>query len=204
MTVTYPLAWPSAARIIESKLWISRNQVPVPAINRRLQVHTRIGARWVGTVTFSAMTATEVADILGFFDALDGLVGSFTFPHPDFDSIQGNAPNNTGQIAGADQTGREINTDLWSASVSNLFKRGDVIQIGEKLKRVVETVASDGGGLATLTVDPGFYSAPADNERIITLNPEATFQLQVSDVGQILANHNRIHQLSVPIQEVLP
>lgn len=204
MTVTYPLTWPSAARIIESKLWISRNQVPVPAINRILQVEDRIGHRWVGTITFSAMLPEEFADISGFFDALNGMEGTFTFPHPDFTAIFGNAPNNTGRIKGASQTGKEIITDGWGISVSDLFKRGDIIQVGTKIKKNVEAIDSDGLGEATLTVSPPFATAPADNELITTINPAGTFQLQTSNVGQILANENRIHQLTVPIQEVLP
>jgi len=80
------------------------------------------------------------------------------------------AGGGTPLVAGASQTGESLNTDGWSASVTNVVRAGDVLKIAglTPLFRVVEDASSNGLGAATIKINPPIPagSSPADNAAI--------------------------------------
>ena len=73
-------------------------------------------------------------------------------------------------VAGASQTGESLNTDGWSASVTNVVRAGDVLKIAglTPLYRVTVDANSDALGAATIKINPPIPvgSSPADNAAI--------------------------------------
>jgi len=86
----------------------------------------------------------------------------------------GKAPNGTGGgtplINGASQTGISINTDGWTATVTNVVRAGDVIRISglSPLYLITSDSNSNGAGQSVITIDPPIVtgSSPADNAPI--------------------------------------
>ena len=202
MAISYPLALPGSPAPESAEFYIERNQVAIEGFSRQVQVQKNPGDRWIGKITLPVMTAAQAADWLGFFDALDGLVGSFTMRHPDYQSALGNVGTDTGLVRGAGQQGTTLLTDGWAASTTDLFKRGDMIQVGDKLKRVTANATSDASGIATLELAPAFYSSPADNAVITPVNPTGIFRLSEGFVVP-QSDSLRNHRFSFAFEEVL-
>ncbi|WCL55091.1 hypothetical protein [Gimibacter soli] len=184
MSIIYPLVMPSSPTPSAVELYIDRNQTKTESYSRLLQVQRAPGDRWTGKLTMPPMTKAQATDWLGFFDALDGFVGTFWMPHPDFTVASGGAGGiASGRVKGAGQLGARIVTDGWGANVAGLLRRGDVIQIGNHLHRVTKDVGSDSGGNATLDIAPAIYTAPADNSAVVTDGPKGLFRLAAGFVA---------------------
>jgi len=203
MAITYPLAMPASPAPADAELYIERNQAKIYSFSKLMHVQRNPGDRWIGKLTLPLLSRNQAADWLGFFDALDGHIGHFKMPHPDFTEIRGSAGHEQGMINGAGQLGSTVLTSGWAASSSNLFRRGDMIEIGNKLKRVVSDVSSDISGNATLEVAPIFYSAPSNGTTIRTINPGGLFRLSEGFV-QPSSDMMRHHTISFAVEELLP
>jgi len=203
MAITYPLDMPISPAPTDAELYIERNQAKIYSFSKLMHVQRNPGDRWIGKITLPLLNAVQAAEWLGFFDALDGYIGNFKMAHPDFSYIQGAAGNNQGAINGGSQTGTSISTSGWGLSVPNLFKRGDVVEVANKMKRIVADASSDAAGNAALEVAPAFYSAPANGATITTLNPGGLFRLSEGFV-QPTSDLMRRHTLSFAIEELLP
>lgn len=203
MAISYPLTMPLVPAPVSARMYIERNQVKSESAARLQQVQKNPGDRWVGTITLPLMTVTEAADWLGFFDALDGFVGTFTMRHPDYQAIAGQALNNTGRVKGASQSGNILLTDSWPINEPDLFKRGDVTTIGDKLRRITQSVGSDALGEATLDLSHPLYTAPADNTLIVTSSPTGIFRLTDGFVAPE-SDAMRNHAFSFAFYEALP
>lgn len=90
---------------------------------------------------------------------------AFDIVHPDYATPRG-AGGGTPLVAGASQTGTNLNTDGWPATTT-VLRRGDLFTIGGLIPvySVTADVVSDGAGLATLPINPPIYAggSPADN-----------------------------------------
>lgn len=110
-------------------------------------------------------------------------------------------------VVGAGQSGASINTDGWTASVTGVLKRGDVItfasvdQVNPQSRQsvgalqdfvVTADVNSDGTGLATIPIDPPITTSgalqtvtasPADNAVILIFGSATASASKVSPTG---------------------
>ena len=108
-----------------------------------------------------------LAQIMNFYNRQTSLdVG-----HQNFTTTLG-AGGGTPLIAGASQTGANINTDGWPATTL-ILKVGDLVSwftTGPTLVYdVTADVNSDGGGLATLPVGPNVFAgaSPGNNDAVV-------------------------------------
>ncbi|WP_308908972.1 hypothetical protein [Pseudokordiimonas caeni] len=203
MSINYPLIMPSSPTPSAVELYIDRNQTKTESYSRLPQVQRAPGDRWTGKLTMPPMTSAQAADWLGFFDALDGFVGTFWMPHPDFIVARGAAGGiATGRVKGAGQLGSSIATDGWGANVAGLFRRGDVVQIGNHLHRITKDAVSDAGGNATLDIAPAIYTAPADNSAIVTAGPKGLFRLAAGFVVPT-SDHMNLFTFSFAVEGAL-
>ena len=201
MSFSYPLSMPETPKPVEADLYIERNQTVVEGFSRNKQVQRAPGDRWIGKITLPMMGKATAQDWLGFFDALDGFVGSFYLSHPDFTEVSGTARGTTGSVTGENQ-GSSVQTSGWSANQTGLFRRGDMIQVGETLKRIVEDADSDASGDATLKIMPVLYKKTSGDEDVVTENPQGIFRLSdgfVQPSSDLLGNHS----FSFAVEEVL-
>src|SRR3954463_10292223 len=115
--------------------------------------------------------------------SLDGPVGTFYLGDTAWKTPRGTATG-TPLVNGASQTGEDLATDGWTASVTGILKAGDWIQLGTgssaRLYMVMVDANSNGSGQATLTIRPKLRSSPGDNSAIVTNSPVGVFRLAVA------------------------
>ena len=107
----------------------------------------------------------------------------------------GKAANGTGSattplVNGADQSGTSLITDAWSgAGPTTRMKPGDCFTVVglDVLFRVTATVVSDGGGNATIAIEPPIVAGSSpDNNAALTI-ASATLTAVVLDYGSAAA-----------------
>ncbi|WP_374764260.1 hypothetical protein [Yunchengibacter salinarum] len=201
--MTTPLTLPASPAPSHVRLHVVRNQTKVENHSRIAQIQRAPGDRWEGTVTLPPMSADMAADWLGFFDALDGYRGQFRMGHPDHTHIRGSAPDGVGQVDGDGQRGPLIATRGWPADRVALFRRGDLVEIDGRLKRITADVASDGAGRAVVPLAPGFMLSPPDGGAVITTGATGLFRLADGGV-QPESDALRHVRVTIAVEEVLP
>jgi len=200
MSISYPRAFPTVTGVARCDMHIRRSHIDNQSLSGFRNTTKLPRDRWTCVVTLPPLSLVQAQEWLGWLDSLDGVVGTFTMGSADFTSITGNAPNSTGRVAGASQTGSTITTDGWSTGVTDLFKAGDIISFGGQLKRVLVDTDSDGSGNATIEVAPPVYEAVADNALITTVSPTGTFRL-MDGTYNVSSNENKIHTISFAVEE---
>jgi hypothetical protein len=114
--------------------------------------------------------------------ALRGRFGTFYAYDPDARTPRG-AASGTPIVSGASQTGNSLVTSGWTTDVTGILKAGDYIEVGARYYMVVEDANSDGGGAATLSVEPHLRESPGDTVSIVTTNPKVTMRLSGNEVS---------------------
>ena len=202
MSIIADVAMPTSPAPAEAELYVERNQSKIYSFSKLLHIQKNLGDRWIGKITLPVLNLDQAAEWLGFFDALDGYVGKFRLPHPDFTEIRGHASNGQGRISGAGQLGTQINTSGWGSNMINLFRRGDIIEVDNRMKRITADASSDSGGSAILNIAPAFYTAPSNNASIRTVNAGGVFQLSEGFVAPT-SDALRLHTISFAVEEAL-
>jgi hypothetical protein len=198
-----PIEPPQTPAPISSEFYIERNQIKTESFSKISQIQSNPGDRWTGKITLPPLSADQAAEWLGFFDALDGFIGAFWLKHPDYSNIRGSVHGETGNIFGQNQRGTSLSTDGWTPNLSGAFRRGDMIQVGDKLKRVVEDADTDSSGRALLKIAPKIFNPLPGNSPIITSNPRGIFRLRDGFVAPT-SDEARRHTISFAVEEVLP
>ena len=95
-------------------------------------------------------------------------------------------------VNGASQTGDELIIDGIPTSGSDYLKAGDYIQLGSgataTLHKVLEDVAIDGSGGATLNLWPGIRTAPSDNATVTVSAAKGVFRLAANETSWDINN----------------
>jgi hypothetical protein len=138
------------------------------------QTRSRGGAqRWAIEAAYPPnLTRAELAPIFAFAIAQRGQYEIFTLIPPALWSTARGVHTGAPKVLLAGQTGRTINTDGWSASVSGILLRGDFVKFSghDKIYMVTADANSDASGTAALTIEPALIVSPADNESLIVEN----------------------------------
>jgi len=135
------------------------------------QVRSRGCHRWKIEGELPTLTESQFRDFHGFIVAQRGQYETFTFNLPVIESARGSAPG-TPLVKGADQTGRSVITDGWTASQTGILLRGDFIKFDgdNKVYMVTADADSDASGESTISIEPALFTSPADNAVITTDN----------------------------------
>lgn len=181
MAIVYPLttpASPDAARVSMAPNSAVAVSISPFTFSRQVQEHQ--GQRWVLTVELPAMERANAEAWITFLLSLNGQAGTFLYGPPESRTPQGVA---TGAplVNGAAQTGQDLITNGWTAGVTGILLKGDMIQLGTgvdaHLHKVLEDVNSDGGGSATLTLWPNLRESPVDASAIAVSSAKGLFAL---------------------------
>jgi hypothetical protein len=106
-----------------------------------------------------------------------------TIQHPSRKTLLG-IGTGTPKVKGANQTGRSLVTDGWTATQTGILKAGDLITLAS-WPWVLEVPAdcnSDGSGNATIPINPGILAgwSPADNADLVVTNA-AVFTVLIAE-----------------------
>ncbi len=203
MAVSYPLTIPPSPGFGRARFELVSNVAVFESpLSRVEQVLERDGARWSAVFTVATMRrGADTGAWTAFFSSLRGRRGTFNGYDPLATSPRGSA-GGTPLVKGAGQTGNSLITDGWPANQSGVLLKGDYIQVNARFHMVVEDADSDGGGNATLEIEPKVRESPPDNAAITTTNPKVKMRLIDNRVGwdEALA---QIYGFSFAAMEVL-
>ncbi len=137
------------------------------------QVYVWPGQRWRVVLKMPSMTVEDGLAWQAFFGDLNGIAGTFWVHDPAFvrtDEIDFGTP----EVAGAHAAGVAILTRGWNANQRVLHK-GQKIEIGGRLRQVLDDVYSDLDGNASLRCWPQCRTL-ADGQAIEWQNPKGVFR----------------------------
>jgi len=147
-------------------------------LERQVQRHP--GQIWALDVEYAPLARADAEDLIGALCSLNGREGTFLFGDSANKTPRGLATG-TPLVNGASQTGEDLATDGWTASLAGILKAGDWIGIGSgstsRLYKVLVDATSNASGAATLTLWPRVKTAWADNAAISTSYPQGIFAL---------------------------
>lgn len=172
-TLTFPTDIP--IRRVEWSLR-SRTQSFTSPLSGATQTVELPGAVWSATVVFENLTIAQARKLQAFLVRLRGQSGRFRLADPTLAAPQGTALG-TPVVSGAGQTGGTLYVSGMTANQTKAFAAGDYIGIGDELKMVVVDAASDGSGLATLTIEPPIRVSPANGSTVDTTAPTCIMRL---------------------------
>ncbi len=184
MAITFPVTLPSTPAIESVRLTpvsvVAASRSPF-TLDRQTQVHQ--GKQWFIEVQWPTMSRAEAEPLLGARASLNGKEGSFLIGDPAAATPLGSAKDTPGTplIAGASQTGQDINFDGGPNNATNYLKVGDMVSLGtglaSRLFKVLVDASTDGSGLFTLTLWPDVVVAFANNEPLAVSGAEGLFEL---------------------------
>mgnify|MGYP003637126623 FL=1 len=204
---TFPLVMPNTPNFIRSEWGIARavaqSQSP---FTYSTQVHKFTGSKWYSTVTLPPMKRSQANEWLAFFMQLNGQFGTFTMGDPDAKAVQGTISNTVAVNADFAVGAYDVTIDGADASESQLFKKGDYVQFNSgatsKLHMIIADVASNGSGVATLTIEPSLSAALSDNATVTYASPKCVMRMTNNELTWS-ANHISLYGVSFSCEEVL-
>ena len=184
MAESYPLSLPTVSGFTQVRL-VARSAVGVATspFSYKEQVYRHPGQRWEAELTIPPLRRESAEEWLSFLMRLRGRFGTFLLGDPLGATPRGSAATAPGtpRVNGADQTGDELVIDGIPTSGDDYLKAGDYIQLGSaataRLYKVLEDVAIDGSGGATLNIWPALRSSPSDDATVTVSNAKGVFRL---------------------------
>lgn len=183
------LTFPSGFKPVEAEFGlVSNTQVFRSPLAGTVQTVELPGSRWRGRYVFSGLSDAQGRELKAFLASLDGHAGRFYYGDPSF-LINGPSGSlgGTPLVAGASQTGRTLDIDGASLSVTDWGKAGDYFQFtntagGREMKMLTADVDTNGSGEATLAFTPAIRVSPADNAALTFTG--ATCQMMLTSPSQ--------------------
>tara|TARA_R110001632_G_scaffold218752_1_gene348092 strand:+ start:767 stop:1399 length:633 start_codon:yes stop_codon:yes gene_type:complete len=206
---TFPLVMPNTPNFIRSEWGIARavaqSQSP---FTYSTQVHKFTGSKWYSTVTLPPMNRSQASEWQSFFMQLHGSFGTFLMGDPDAIAlgVQGTISNTVAVNADFAVGAYDVTIDGADASESQLFKKGDYVQFNSgatsKLHMIIADVASNGSGVATLTIEPSLSAALSNNATVTYASPKCVMRMTNNELTWS-ANHISLYGVSFSCEEVL-
>lgn len=181
MAITYPRTLPTHTGIRS----ITLRAVNVTAVSEsvftlRQQIFKHSGERWEAEVALPAMARAAAEQWLAWLLSMRGREGTFSLGDPLGGTPQGSA-GGTPVVNGASQVGDSVSIDGCTTSQTGWLKAGDYIQLGAgataTLHKVLQDVASNATGQATLDIWPAITTAPGDGATVVTSSAKGVFRL---------------------------
>jgi hypothetical protein len=180
MSTSFPISLPSTGTRSITIRQQSVVAVGVSPYTLERQVQRHQGQIWTLDVEYAPLARTEAEALVAALCSLNGREGTFLFGDSANKTPRGTGAG-TPLVNGASQTGEDLSTDGWTASVSGILKAGDWIGVGSgstsRLYKVLADATSNASGAATLTLWPRVKTAWADNAAIATSFPKGVFAL---------------------------
>ena len=209
MTIVYPRALPALNKFKTSS-WRSNDattRIPSPFTGQS-QVLVWPRQWWSCTMTLVSMLRAEEQAWSSWLRSGRGKSGTFLLGNPQRRTPLGSARlvPGTPLVKGGGQEGGYLAIDGLPLNAPDYLLAGDHIQLGSgaaaRLHEVLENVATNGAGEATLTLWPELRESPADNAPVIVSGAKGVFA-RTSDVVDVPSDTAGISNFSFDVEEVL-
>lgn len=209
MSITYPLEMPSALQF-SARNWRKRDVTSDAASPYTGQSTVIVfEGQWVeATLTLRAQDRKEAQKWNAWLTAQKGHLGTFLLGDPLRYHPLGSARSEPGTplVKGASQTGASLLIDGAPANRAQYLLAGDLIQVTcggvVRLHEVLQDVATNGSGEATLDLWPNLRASPADNAPLTLETPRGTFH-RMSNVTDWQVGSDGISRLVFDCKEYL-
>ncbi|MDE2099251.1 MAG: hypothetical protein KGL39_18500 [Patescibacteria group bacterium] len=152
--------------------------VPSPYVPGQFQTQAWPGAdMWDMTVTMPPLSDALAAEWEGFLAELRGMQNCFQMGDPRRKTPLGRGLGTPQVATGNTVSSTNLITGNWTPSIARLLLRGDLIQVGYRLHKVCETVASDAFGGCTIPIWPSLREVVATGTSVILNNPQGLWRL---------------------------
>jgi hypothetical protein len=182
--------------------WVSDSVAVITSVfTGQTQAQGSTGADLGGMlVTYPPLTASQAAPILAWLMQMRGMSRAVQLTPPEFTGNAGiphGSPVTLGAQAAAATT---LMTSGWTASTNNLLLPYDLIQIGYRLYRVLDTVNSDSFGHASFEIFPSLREDLTSGTAIVTSNPKGLYRL-AANKRNWSADYTKLTNVSFPLVE---
>jgi hypothetical protein len=152
------------------------------------QARTRGAQRWAMRLSYAPLLRSSLAPLFAFLLSMRGQADTFTLVLPTFKTPQGTwggAP----VVNGVGQTGSTVSLLGLTASQAAAAKAGDLLKFAghTKVYMVTADAASDGTGLATVSIQPPLIYTISDGEVITTSNVPFTVAMASDNLDTSLS-----------------
>lgn len=144
--------------------------------SRAVQTQGLPGGTWSTSITWRLAADTEARVMEAWIASLNGREHRALLWNMRRETPRG-VGGGTPLVNGAGQTGKVLAIDGGPLATAGWLMAGDMIGVGGYLYMVTADAATDGAGLASLTIAPGLRGAPADNTPLTLVRPTARFIL---------------------------
>ena len=184
MPITYPINFPTTFGLSSMSIGIDHVvAVSESEFTLQTQVQVHQGVAWEVKGSLEILNREQADEYNAFVAKLQGRAGTFLMPVFGSETPRGIATG-TPVVAGAGQTGTDLDTSGWTPSQTGILLAGDYIQIGTgagtRLHRLLEDADSDGGGLSTLVIAQKITTAFNDLETITVQSAKGLFRMKTN------------------------
>lgn len=195
MAITYPLSLPTNPGPVRVEFTavnsVGENRSPW---TYQTQVQEHAGKSWAAEITLPLMKREQAEEWIAFLLACNGKLGTFLLGDPAAKLPRGNAVG-VPLVDGAHAAqASELATKGWAVSLTGVLLKGDLIQVGQRLYKVLEDVNSDGSGEATFEVWPNFREPIVNNEPIIVTEAKGLFRL-ADNITELFSANDAKHYM---------
>lgn len=174
--------------------------------NGRQQTYNWQGGFWEWSLSIGPIAEVNWPDWQGFIVALEGPSSVFQFGDPRR-AVPRGVVTGLPRVLGVGVVGADLTSFGWTASTSNVLRRGDYIQVGYRLHTVKRDVNSDVDGKATIPIwppirEPLNTGSPPIVESIITSNTQGLWRLKGNQTS-IQLDDQRNYHVTLDIREAI-
>lgn len=170
------------------------------------QVYEHPYALWAGVYTLPPLSKAQASAWRAFFIKLKGKSGTFLIGDPDAMEPNGSVSGSVVLTSNASVGDESINVDTAINNGTDVFKAGDMIQLGSgadaRLYMVTDDADTNASGGCTLNVMPAIKLAKSSGESVVYTNPAGVFRLE-SDITGWDVDSMGVHGISFACQEAL-
>ena len=182
-TPTYPLTIPTTPGFSHSNIRLAKSiGITTSIFTFHSQVQQFDGEVWTGEFKLPPMIRSQAGQWQAFFMQLRGRRGTFRLGDPDNTSLLG-AATGTIRVNGASQVGNQVALDGFANSTTDVFKKGDYIQINSYMYLVTDDASSNGSGEADVKIEPALRQSieTISDNTIITYGSSAKTVWRMDD-----------------------
>lgn len=193
------LDWPPALRPAEVDWGLLVPQEVQRGIDGSPQVDIVGAPRWRVMISTGPLRRDEVPEWEAWVDRLRGGVNRARIWDWRREAPLG--PAGGAPIVTFGGTGNSLVTQGWTLSTQKILKAGSWVGLNGELKRLSQSINSDGGGVATITFEPPLRSAVPANAPLLLVKPTALFIMD-GDPPSMKQQGARFPGLSLTFEEV--
>ena len=166
------------------------------------QTYDWMNSWWEGQVSFAPMARYSFDLWTAFLAQCRGQSNEFSLGDPKA-SLPKGAATGTPVVSGDGQTGYSLATSGWTPNLPSILMPGDFIQLGYRLYKAMEFVASDSNGNATIAIWPNLRDLPRDGTAIKTRKCTGLFTLKNSSGNKFSTNVGNYGLAGFAIKEAI-